>query len=597
MEKSMPVKEKVKLLPKEPGVYRFYDSTGTIIYIGKAKSLKNRVSQYFQSSESLSAKTRVMVSKISDFDHTVVSSETDALLLENILIKQFKPRYNVMLKDDKTYPWIVIKKEPFPRIFLTRRYINDGSEYFGPYSSVLMAHNILDLINSVFFIRDCKLNLSPDKIAAGKFKTCLSYHIGKCKAPCVSLFDMEEYMEQIANIKLILRGDTTSIIKDFTRKMLIASKELKYEEAHLLKEKIALLQNHQSKSIITNSLSVDLDVFTLVFEGNLAFGNFLRVIKGSVVQSLNLEFRIPIEEEHSQILSIFIAEIISKFGTLSAEVLVPFIPDQSFSGTKFHVPTRGDKLNILKLSQKNSLLFKQESIKQEQILRPEEHKNRILLTVQKDLNLTSLPVHIECFDNSNIQGTNPVASCVVFKNGVPSKKDYRHFNIKTVEGPDDFASMKEVVGRRYTRLQNEGGELPQLIVIDGGRGQLNMAYETLEQLDLAEKISVIGIAKRLEEIIIPGDPNPLFLDKNSATLRLLMQIRDEAHRFGITHHRNRRSKSMTCSILRTIPGIGEVLEQKLLAKYKSIKMIKSAPLEDLEKILGKKGATNLLKHL
>jgi excinuclease ABC subunit C len=379
--------------------------------------------------------------------------------------------------------------------------------------------------------------------------------------------------------------------------MLIASKELKYEEAHLLKEKIALLQNHQSKSIITNSLSVDLDVFTLVFEGNLAFGNFLRVIKGSVVQSLNLEFRIPIEEEHSQILSIFIAEIISKFGTLSAEVLVPFIPDQSFSGTKFHVPTRGDKFNILKLSQKNSLLFKQESIKQEQILRPEEHKNRILLTVQKDLNLTSLPVHIECFDNSNIQGTNPVASCVVFKNGVPSKKDYRHFNIKTVEGPDDFASMKEVVGRRYTRLQNEGGELPQLIVIDGGRGQLNMAYETLEQLDLAEKIPVIGIAKRLEEIIIPGDPNPLFLDKNSATLRLLMQIRDEAHRFGITHHRNRRSKSMTGSILRTIPGIGEVLEQKLLAKYKSIKMIKSAPLEDLEKIMGKKGATNLLKHL
>ena len=597
MEKSIHVKEKVKLLPKEPGIYRFYDSSGTIIYIGKAKSLKNRVSQYFQSSESLSAKTRIMVSKISDFDHTVVSSETDALLLENILIKQFKPRYNVMLKDDKTYPWIVIKKEPFPRIFLTRRYINDGSEYFGPYSSVIMAHNILDLIYSVFFIRDCKLRLNEEKIAAGKFKSCLSYHIGKCKAPCISLYSETEYNEQLLNIKMILSGDTALIIKDFTHKMMCASRDQKFEEAHLLKEKIALLKTHQSKSIITNTLSSNLDVFTIVFEGNLAFGNFLRVVKGSIVQSLNLEFRIPLEEDHSQILTIFIAEIISKFGKLSEEALVPFMPDQSFSGTKIHIPTRGDKLNILKLSLKNSLLFKQESIKQEQILRPEEHKNRILLTVQKDLNLPSLPVHIECFDNSNIQGTNPVASCVVFKNGIPCKKDYRHFNIKTVEGPDDFASMQEVVGRRYSRQQKENGELPQLIVVDGGRGQLNMAYETLEQLGLDGVIPIIGIAKRLEEIIIPGDPNPLFLDKNSATLRLLMQIRDEAHRFGITHHRNRRSKGMTSSVLRTVPGIGEMLEKKLLSKYKSIKMIKSASHEDLEKFVGKKVAENLLKYL
>lgn len=597
MEKSIHVKEKVKLLPKEPGIYRFYDSSGTIIYIGKAKSLKNRVSQYFQSSESLSAKTRIMVSKINDFDHTVVSSETDALLLENILIKQFKPRYNVMLKDDKTYPWIVIKREPFPRIFLTRRYINDGSEYFGPYSSVIMAHNILDLIYSVFFIRDCKLRLNEEKIAAGKFKSCLSYHIGKCKAPCISLYSETEYNEQLLNIKMILSGDTALIIKDFTHKMMCASRDQKFEEAHLLKEKIALLKTHQSKSIITNTLSSNLDVFTIVFEGNLAFGNFLRVVKGSIVQSLNLEFRIPLEEDHSQILTIFIAEIISKFGKLSEEALVPFMPDQSFSGTKIHIPTRGDKLNILKLSLKNSLLFKQESIKQEQILRPEEHKNRILLTVQKDLNLPSLPVHIECFDNSNIQGTNPVASCVVFKNGIPCKKDYRHFNIKTVEGPDDFASMQEVVGRRYSRQQKENGELPQLIVVDGGRGQLNMAYETLEQLGLDGVIPIIGIAKRLEEIIIPGDPNPLFLDKNSATLRLLMQIRDEAHRFGITHHRNRRSKGMTSSVLRTVPGIGEMLEKKLLSKYKSIKMIKSASHEDLEKFVGKKVAENLLKYL
>lgn len=593
----MPINEKVRLLPKEPGVYRFYDTAGTIIYIGKAKNLRNRVSQYFHSPESLSAKTRIMVSKISDFDHTIVSSETDALLLENILIKEFKPRYNIMLKDDKTYPWIVVKREPFPRVFLTRRYINDGSEYFGPYSSVMMAHGVLELIFSVFFIRDCKLNLSEEKIAQQKFKVCLSFHLGKCKAPCIGRFSKDDYLEQISNIKLILSGDTASIINDFAKKMRIASAEQRFEDAHLLKEKINLLQTHQSKSIITNSLTTDLDVFSLVIEGNLGFGNFLRVIKGSIVQSLNMEFKIPLEEDKTQLLTIFIAEIISKFGKLSSEVLVPFFPDQKFPETKIHVPTRGDKLNILKLSQKNSLIFKAESIKQEQILRPEEHKKRILLSAQKDLNIPSLPIHIECFDNSNIQGSNPVASCVVFKNGVPSKRDYRHFIIKTVEGPDDFASMSEVVGRRYSRqlLQNE--ELPQLIVIDGGRGQLNIAYDALKSLNLEKTIPIIGIAKRLEEIIIPGDPNPLFLDKNSSTLRLLMQIRDEAHRFGITHHRNRRSKNMISSHLRAIPGIGETLEKKLLKKYKSIKMIKLAPKNELAKFVGEKVADNLLKLL
>jgi excinuclease ABC subunit C len=597
MELRSEIKEKIKTLPKEPGVYRFYDKDGIIIYIGKAKILKNRVSQYFHSPESLTVKTRSMVAKIADFDHTVVGSETDALLLENLLIKQFKPRYNIMLKDDKTYPWIVIKKEPFPRVFLTRRYIRDGSEYYGPYGSVTMAYAILELIGSLFYLRDCKLALSEAKIAAGKFKTCLSYHIGKCKAPCTGLFSPREYDDQIDKIRAILKGDTATIIKDFSEKMKDAASDLKFEEAHQLKEKIELLHTHRSRSIITNTLTKDTDVLSLVFEGNLAFGNFIRLVKGSIVQSLNLEFRMPLEEEQRSVLTMFAAEIISKFGPLNSEVIVPFLPDEGFPGTKFTVPVRGDKLDVLRLSQKNALVFKTESIKQEQILRPEEHKNRILASAMKDLNLPELPVRIECFDNSNIQGTNPVSSCVVFRDGVPSKKDYRHFNIKTVEGPDDYASMQEVVHRRYTRVLEEGGELPQLIVIDGGRGQLNSAYEVLERLSLADKIPIIGIAKRLETIIVPGDPDPLFLDKNSSTLRLLMQLRDEAHRFGITHHRNRRSKSMTVSILRTIPGIGEMTEKRLLSRYKSIKMIKAAPHEDLVALIGKKGAENLLKYL
>ena len=597
MKNEISIKEKVRLLPHEPGVYRFYDDSGTIIYIGKAKSLKNRVSQYFHSPASLTVKTRTMVSKIADFDHTVVGSETDALLLENLLIKQFKPRYNVMLKDDKTYPWIVIKKEHFPRVFLTRKYIKDGSEYFGPYSSVVAAHNMLDLIGSIFFIRDCKLSLTPEKISAGKFKSCLSYHIGKCKAPCIDLWSEAEYDRQIEKIRSILKGDTASILREFTDKMSAAASALKFEEAHYYKERVELVSGFRSRSVITNTLQSDLDVFSMVFEGSLAFGNFLRLVKGSIVQSLNLEFRLPLEEEQGSVLTMFMAEIISKFGQLSNDVIVPFLPDQKFPGSRVSIPTRGDKLDILKLSLKNALIFKSESIKQEEILRPEEHKNRILIAAMKDLSLPSMPEHIECFDNSNIQGSNPVASCVVFKNGAPSKRDYRHFNIKTVEGPDDFASMKEVVGRRYSRMLEEGESLPQLIVIDGGRGQLNAAYETLRSLRLEDKIPVIGIAKRLETIIIPGDPNPLFLDKNSPTLRLLMQIRDEAHRFGITHHRNRRSKGMTASVLKTIPGIGEVTENKLLTKYRSLKMIKAAPFEELVSLVGKKAAEALKAHL
>lgn len=597
MEKVVTIKEKIKHLPKEPGVYRFYDNSGTIIYIGKAKDLKNRVSQYFHSPDSLSVKTRVMVSKIADFDHTVVSSETDALLLENLLIKEFRPRYNIMLKDDKTYPWIVIKNEPFPRVFLTRRYIKDGSQYFGPYSSVVTAYGIIDLIGSIFQLRDCKLSLTKDKIEGGKFKTCLSYHIGKCNAPCVGLYSSEEYNGQIVKIKSLLGGDTASLIKEFTEKMNNASSSLKYEEAHTLKEKLELLQRYRSKSIITNTLTNDMDVFSIVFDGNLAFGNFIRVVKGSIIQSLNLQFKMPIEEEQPVVLSLFISEIISKFGPLSGEVLVPFLPADKFPGYKFTVPHRGDKLNILKLSNKNALVFKGESLKQELILRPEEHKNRLLHSVMKDLNLPSIPYHIECFDNSNTQGTNPVSSCVVFKDGVPSKRDYRHFNIKSVVGPDDYASMKEVVTRRYSRVLEEGRELPQLIVIDGGRGQLNAAYESLSELGIENRLAVIGIAKRLETIIIPGDQDPLFLDKNSATLRLLMQLRNEAHRFGITHHRKRRSKSLTDSLLRSIPGVGEVIEKKLLSKYKSVKVIKQLSFEELEEFVGKKLAENLKKNL
>ena len=589
----MNLKDKIITLPEGPGVYRFLNSEGVIIYIGKAKNLKKRVAQYFVSPDRLSTKTRVLVSKIADIEHTVVETEQDALLLENNLIKRYQPKYNILLKDGKSYPWICIKNEPYPRVFLTRKFVKDGSLYFGPYSSVMHARQLIDLIHSLYPLRTCTLDLNEEGIKSGKFKACLNLHIHKCQGPCIRNIGEEEYNAQIAAIKNLLKGDTGELIRDFKAKMQEAARELDFEQAQRYKERLELLQNHYSKSLIVHPSISDIDVFSMVFDNYRVFANFMRLHNGCIIQTVNLEFKTNIEEEKEAVLSHFIMEIFSLTGSLSSEILVPFLPDQEFEGKNIHIPLRGDKSNLLELSVKNANAFKFHKLKQEEIKNPEESKNRAIISLKQDLHLEHFPVHIECFDNSNIQGTYPVASCVVFKNGRPSKKDYRHFNIKTVVGANDFASMREVVYRRYSRLLAEEGELPQLILIDGGRGQLNFAYDALTELGLQHTIAIIGIAKRLEEIIIPGDPTPLFLDKNSLSLKLLMNLRDEAHRFGITHHRSKRSKAQINSVLREIKGIGQVTEQKLLQRYKSVKRIREAPFEEIAALVGRKTATLL----
>ncbi len=598
----MNVREKVRLLPHNPGVYRFLNSDGEIIYIGKAKDLKNRVSQYFHSSESLNRKTILMVSKIADLQHTVVSTEEDAFLLENNLIKQYKPKYNILLKDDKTYPWICIKNEEYPRVFITRHFKRDKSLYFGPYSSALHAHNLINLINSLYKLRTCNLSLTTESINNGKYKVCLNYHLGRCLAPCVSLISSDKYMSQIDNIIKILKGDTYSLILDFETLMKESARRLDFEKAQEYKEKKELLERHYSKSLIVNTAQLNVDVFSLVFDNDDAFGNFMRVSKGCVIQSYNMEMKIKIQEDESTVLSTFIAAIYSKFhDTADAknvrDVIVPFLPEIKINGYNYSIPTRGDRLALLKLSSKNAAALKFEKLKQEEFVNPKEHSDRVVDNLMKDLAMDVPPTHIECFDNSNIQGTNPVASCVVFKDGAPSKKDYRHFNIKTVLGADDFASMKEVINRRYSRLISEGEPLPQLIVIDGGKGQVHAAYQSLQELGLADKIKMLGIAKRLEELIVPGDPYPLFLDKNSTSLKLIMHLRDEAHRFGITHHRNKRSASQLVSELDTIPGVGEKSREKLISKYGSFAKIKRADHRDIKVLIGARSAKALFDYL
>jgi len=590
------LRENVRLIPALPGVYRFYNREGVIIYVGKAKSLRSRVSQYFQAEEGLSAKTRVMVSKIDRFEYTVVESETDALLLENTLIKKHQPKYNILLKDGKTYPWICIKNEDFPRVMLTRKYIRDGSHYFGPYSNVSYAYSLLELIGTLFKLRNCKLVLTPENIRTKNFRPCLNYHIGKCKAPCAGYQSGESYDSQIEKIKLILKGETSSLARELKEEMINASKELRFEEAQECKEKLEVIGQHYSKSLVVNQSITNVDVFTLVFENNLAFGNYMRVVNGSVIQSLNVELRLPIEETKEFVLARFISGMAEKFGPLSRELVVQYQPEGDFSPSRINVPQRGDKLSLLELSLKNAKIFKIEKIKQEEILRPDEHKERILSAIKRDMELDSMPVHIECFDNSNIQGTFAVSACVVFRDAVPSKKDYRHFNVKRVVGANDFATMKEVINRRYSRLLAEETPLPQLVVIDGGRGQVNAAWEALQELGLEKRIKLVGIAKRLEELIVPGDPHPLFLDKNSPTLRVFMQMRDEAHRFGITHHRNRRSKGQVMSELNEIKGIGEKSREKLLAKFRSINEIRKATSEEIAKVAGKRVASVLENH-
>lgn len=599
----MAVSDKLKMLPHSPGVYRFKDSEGIIIYVGKAKDLKNRVSQYFHSSATKNRKTTVMVSKIADIEHTVVSSEEDAFLLENNLIKEYQPRYNILLKDGKTYPWICLKNEPFPRVVITRHYQKDGSKYFGPYSSSSHAHALLELINSLYRLRNCKLSLNTEAIAQGKFKVCLNYHISKCNAPCIGNISQQEYMEQISAVTDILKGNSSALIRKFDSKMRECASALEFEKAQVYKEKKELLEKHYAKSMIVSPTLSDLDVFHIVFDGADAFGAFLRVNNGCIVKSISMEIKCKIEEEQSAVLSRFISGVydkLSEFGTDSPpeEVLVPFYPDGviSLQHLKVTIPTKGERFALMELARKNAAAMKFEKLKHEEIVSPEDHANRVMENLKKDLGMDKLPYHIECFDNSNIQGTNPVASCVVFKNGAPSKRDYRHFNIKTVIGANDFASMKEVVNRRYTRLLAEGEPLPDLVVIDGGKGQVHSAFEALMELGLLDRIKLIGIAKRMEEIIVPGDPYPLFIDKNSTSLRLIMHLRDEAHRFGITHHRNRRSVSQLQSELDTIPGVGAVSREKLLAKYKTISRMKKVPYREIVNVIGKRSADALFSY-
>ena len=577
-------------------MYRFLNSEGEVIYVGKAKDLHRRVSQYFRPPESLDRKTRVMVGKIADMMFAVVGSEEDALLLENNLIKKLQPRYNILLKDSKTYPWIVIKKEPYPRVMLTRRLTKDGSRYFGPYSSATYAHAMLELIAQLYPLRTCKMRLSDEAIAKGKFKVCLNAHLGRCSAPCVGRISREDYDAMISAVETLLSGGVRGLIRDNREQMAAAAARLEYEQAQVFKERALLLERHYSKSTIVNQTMIDTDVFSMVSEGQEHFCNFLRIREGCVVQSFNMELEARIEEPEEEVLAAFMAEMISKFGPLSKEVVVPFAPGGEFEGVEVTVPQRGQKLELLRLSQKNAGALKAEKYRHEERVNPDEYNQRVMEALQRDLGMKELPRHIECFDNSNIQGTNPVASCVVFRDAHPYKKDYRHFNIKTVVGANDYASMKEVVNRRYSRLMAEGQELPQLVVIDGGRGQLHFAMEALHELGIADRVCAVGLAKRLEEVIRPGDPYPLFLDKNSTSLKVLMQIRDEAHRFGITHHRNLRSKSQIGSQLAEIRGVGEATAAKLLARFKSVKRVKEASLSDLEEVVGKSLATKVYNY-
>ncbi|MEH6680755.1 MAG: excinuclease ABC subunit UvrC [Sediminicola sp.] len=591
---DIPIKVQLSSLPSSPGVYQFYDLNEKILYVGKAKDLKKRVSSYFGKTHD-HGKTRVLVKKIRNIRHIVVPTESDALLLENNLIKKYQPRYNVMLKDDKTYPWICIKNERFPRIFPTRQLIKDGSEYFGPYTSMKTVKTLLDLIKGVYPLRTCSYDLSPEKINAGRYKVCLEYHLGNCKGPCEGLQGQAEYDQEIKDIREIIKGNFKSSLNYFKNQMRAYAAEMRFEEAQLVKEKIAILENYEVKTTIVNPNINNVDVFTIVSDGSHAYVNFLQLAHGSIIRSHTMEIKKKLDEPDPELLSLAIVEIRERFGSLSNELYVPFEVTVS-PGLKVTIPKMGDKRKILDLSERNARFFRQEQFKQEKITNPNRHTNRIMAQMKMDLRLSEEPRHIECFDNSNMQGTDPVAACVVFKDGKPSKKDYRHFNIKSVEGPDDFASMEEVVFRRYRRLRDEGEPLPQLIVIDGGKGQLSSALKSLDALGLRGKIAIIGIAKRLEEIYFPGDSIPLYLDKRSESLKIIQQLRNEAHRFGITFHRNKRSKSAISSELEGIEGIGEKTARELLRDFKSVKRIKEASEENLAKTVGPAKAKKIYEN-
>ena len=594
MENPTKLSEFLKNLPHKPGVYQFWDAEETLIYIGKAKDLKNRVSSYFNKDNYVNAKTTVLVSKIRNITFTIVDTEVDAWLLENSLIKKHQPRYNVLLKDDKTYPWIIIKNENFPRIFWTRRIIKDGSKYFGPYASVSMMHNILGLIKETYQLRSCSLNLNRENIDKGKFKVCLEYQIGNCKGPCQNFQTEDDYNKSIEEIKDILYGKIGTVLKSLNAELDNAIKNLNFEQAHRLKRKFELLENYQSKSTIVNSSITDVDVFSIASEEKFAFVNYLKIMNGTVIQTQTIELKKKLDESDQELLTLAIIEFRSRYNSESKEVIVPIEIDLDDQSIKFTIPKLGEKKRLLDLSQKNVMYFKKEKIDQYEKLNPEVKTDRLLTQMMKDLRMNQLPRHIECFDNSNFQGKYPVSAIVVFKDGKPSKKDYRHFNVKTVEGPDDFATMEEAVLRRYTRILNEGGELPQLIVIDGGKGQLSSAIKSLKQLGIEKKVTIIGIAKRLEELYYPGDQYPLYLDKKSETLKVIQQLRDEAHRFGITFHRKQRNKGTLATELALIDGIGKITAEKLLRYFKSVKKIKAANLNELTEIINMKQAMAIL---
>ncbi|WP_435136382.1 excinuclease ABC subunit UvrC [Formosa sp. A9] len=588
------LKIQLQTLPTGPGVYQYFDAKGTIIYVGKAKNLKKRVTSYFTKHHD-SGKTRVLVKKIASIKHVVVETETDALLLENNLIKKHQPRYNVLLKDDKSYPWICIKKERFPRVFTTRRVIKDGSEYFGPYTSMKTVHTLLDLIKGVYALRTCNYDLSESKIDSGKYKVCLEYHLGNCKGPCEGLEREDEYQEKIGAIREILKGNFKDSLSQFKQQMKLLAENLHFEEAQKVKEKIEILENYQAKSTIINPKISNVDVFSIVSDDSYGYINFLQISYGSIIRSHTLEIKKKLDETDKELLELAITEIRQRFYSNSKEIFVPFKVNVG-ANIRVTVPQLGDKKRILELSLRNAKYYRMERFKQIKITDPDRHANRIMAQMKTDLRLHEEPRHIECFDNSNIQGTNPVAACVVFKDGKPSKKDYRHFNIKTVEGPDDFASMEEVVYRRYKRLIDENQSLPQLIIIDGGKGQLSSALKSLDVLGIRGQVAIIGIAKRLEELFYPNDPIPLYLDKKSETLKIIQQLRNEAHRFGIEHHRNRRSKNALNTELESIPGIGEKTIVELLSHFKSVKRISKASLKDLEAVVGLSRATKIYKH-
>jgi len=574
----------IQTLPDNPGVYQYYDKDGKILYVGKAKNLKKRVSSYFNKVHD-NAKTNVLVRKIVEIKHIVVSSEQDALLLENNLIKKLQPRYNVLLRDDKTYPWICIKKEPFPRIFPTRRMVKDGSEYFGPYTNFKTVNTILELIKGLYPLRTCNFDLSPANIDKGKFKVCLEYHIGNCKGGCEGYESAEHYQLQVNAIREILKGNFKESLRDFKSKMQEFAANMQFEEAQQIKEKIEVLQNYQSHSTVLNPKISNIDVFSIISDEAVAYVNFLQIAHGAIIRSHTLELKKKLDESDEELLELAVVELRERFNLLSKEIILPF-PLDFGDKIKVTVPQLGDKKQILELSQRNAKYYRLDQLKQIQIVDPERHTNRIMAQMQKDLRLSVEPRHIECFDNSNIQGTNPVAACVVFKDGKPSKKDYRHFNIKTVEGPNDFASMEEVVYRRYKRLLDENQPLPQLIIIDGGKGQLSSALKSIDDLGLRGKIAIIGIAKRLEELFYPGDSVPLYLDKKSETLKVIQFLRNEAHRFGITFHRDKRSKSALNSSVETIPGIGEKTMLTLIKHFKSVKRLKLATEKEISEVVG-----------